>query len=196
MRGGEDAKGFRLDVSEGLAGAGPSCYTNSMDVEELIKANMGWLFFTAKKFRSNYHAVEDLAQEGAIAMWKAFENFDGRGEILGWMRKNALWKMMDLINASDRMPSDLRELATDGESLLWDHLSVDGPDTPLSIHFGEVNQAVMNLTPWEHKYIKMRFWDEATTKEMQSVLGSGCHSAWRRAKLKLHRQLRHLKELV
>lgn len=58
----------------------------------------GWLYRQAKSMANDHAAVDDLMQEGAIAMMKANDSFDpSKGASLkGWRRHKARFAMLNL----------------------------------------------------------------------------------------------------
>lgn len=83
-------------------------FGDQLSVAELIEQHDKWLASTARfLLPANDPDVEDLEQEGRIAMWKAVGSHDpsrghperdttGGGPLTMWMRANARWRMKEV----------------------------------------------------------------------------------------------------
>jgi DNA-directed RNA polymerase specialized sigma24 family protein len=138
--------------------------------------------------------VEDLAQEGWIAMWRQIKTGRSAEKFL-------------IQAAKSRMQTCRRDWFTTGKSKANAPNGRDIPeqgfqqDLELMYHFGEIHTAINALTPREREYIFLRFW--AFTGEtgkgtpnpaIQSRFKSSNATAhWNSARAKLAEALEHLR---
>jgi RNA polymerase sigma factor (sigma-70 family) len=168
------------------------------EAEEIIASHQGWLIHVARRYRSNWCAVQDLAQEGAMEMWRAAGRWDGRGNLAGWMKHAARLKILSCAFPGDDRKTawDLAEYAVDPHSTSWDLTQSHDNYNLVEFHTPEILDALDSLSEREREYVILRFWEEADTERIKSELGKGGHAYWKRAKLKLREKLAHLEGLV
>lgn len=168
-----------------------------MDIEETLSGHDHWFLGRARRLRQNWDAVEDLMQEGRLAMFEAYHSWDGRGDQLGWMRKVAIWRMTRVAFPQEgrKGAPDLIEIAEYDNNLL-DTAHHDHPNDMVA-HHNEIHQAIRDLPERSRLYVWMRFWQKASQAEMEKEFGKSPHSAFHRggknAKLDLQDKLSHLR---
>lgn len=166
------------------------------DLDELLKSYRGWLVTVARKLVKDEHSVswEDLAQEGHIAMWRAYKDWDGRGTVDGWMKFKGYRAMLTTLR-----PRKMSERAADGESPVWDGFNhsdnLEAVET--GYHNGEILAAINELTPKQREYVYRRFYLGETYSEMQAAMhtpnpGSMWFAKPYGAKTRLAKALAHL----
>lgn len=173
----------------------------------LLEAYRPWL----RKVASGMTApgmVEDLAQEGWIALWQAYRSLDtDKAPADWWLKKKAHGKMLTLVGR-DWQTGKARaagipagqpghEDVADGQPVpsVWDELLpaadlIDGADW--AYHHGDIAAALDRLTPREREYVVLRFWHGYQLPEMKRHFGYDPSGLWRRAKETLRGPLRHL----
>lgn len=114
---------------------------------------------------------DDLASEGFIAMWRAFDTFDSaRGSLPSWLTGAARLRMTDLAHGHGRWfgheatrgtrdveASSLDAWLTVEEEPEW--LGVDLLDgVEAAYHDGEIAEAIASLSPAQREYVFTRFY--------------------------------------
>ena len=167
-----------------------------IEPNEIIPHYHKWLFriaYDLLPFRSS--EVEDLVQEGRVAMWKALHNFDeSKGSLPSLLTRNAKTAMRDKVRrqtwtGAPRARGHRRERpATPVDNLMaMDKRRVPFPaSADIAAHREEVRNAVAKLSPSVRDAIFRKFWlDESVPTGL-----------WYRAKPKLAEELSHLRGLV
>ena len=166
-----------------------------MTDDELLKDYLPWLRKVAGSmigFGDPW--VDDLVQEGYIAMWRAIRNFQpGKGQLDYWLKFNGSNRIRLLVGRR-RLP--------DEELPDWS-LDIAAPDLieqmDIAYHHGEIAQAIDRLTPQQRKYVIARFWLGLTGNEMQAmgVFTYDPSALWNSkrngARWKLEKELAHLR---
>lgn len=139
--------------------------------------------------------VDDLAQEGWLAVWKALPTaptFDTLDATIGWCLAVARNKMRNWIR--DELAAPRRGLnnetpagsGTSSGDALFEALSssetLEGVD--LGYHDGKVAAALEKLTPTQRRYVIARFWHGIPTHELQRRWPNASRT-WQQAKRKL-----------
>jgi len=191
--------------------------------DEIINGYHSWLFKTASGMTSNPSDVEDLVQEGRVAMWLALDSYDAtKGSLPSWLTRKAKFRMIEVVtdgpltgqpsrrhgrNPATEMKRDTLSLDLprgDGVNLA-DLISrdVDQFDSAeLAYHQEEITAAIMALPDAQRKYVTARFYEAMTGREMiEAGLFSYDPSAlWTSAKngarKKLAESLAHLEDMV
>lgn len=169
-----------------------------------------WLYKVANRLLSPGHPdLDDLVQEGYIAMWKAEKSFSPeKGKMDWWLKFKAHRRMLTIVQRR-RLEEDLslnkkvrvnNHGGTEESLELQDLLAA--PDLLESIemayHTGEIAEAIDSLSPAQRKYVYARFWLGLSGKEMQDlgVFGYDPSALWTRksngARDKLGKELAHL----
>jgi RNA polymerase sigma factor (sigma-70 family) len=152
--------------------------------------------------------LEDLVQEGYIAMWRALGTFqEGRGSLPYWLTFKARARMLEIAEARSWLgrPKRHPHAAQREDDVLLDNmedLGVAAPDllgsTELAYHHGEIMAAIAALTPAQRRYVIARFWGGLSGKEMRElgVFSYDAHGLWdsrkNGAREKLREALAHL----
>lgn len=162
-----------------------------MDEEELLRTYRPWLRAKAA-LMTHPSAVEDLAQEGWIALWLAYRDHNGdRAPQDWWLKKKAHGRMLMLVTrdwktqkatqdipAGQARPSTDEELQAMGPSV-WDALTVDPTELEMAYHRGEIWDALTGLTDKQKRYVYLRFWERASGAELIEEFGYDPGTLWR-----------------
>lgn len=160
-----------------------------MRSEDLLQ-HRDWLQRTARALtygRRSAVIEDDIVQEGWLAMWKAYINYDSeRGPLDLWLKANARWRMKTIVsghynkeNADEEVP-ELPYVIGDIET---------------AYHDGEIMDAINRLTPKQRDYVFRRFWLGQYESEMKAHFGYTPTGLWHGksgARMKLQQQLAHL----
>lgn len=169
---------------------------------EMIKPYRGWLLAAAGRMTAG-DEVEDLAQEGWIAMWKAYRSWvQTKGPLDWWLKYNAINKMKTAISRdrglSVRGRSGPGVAAASIRINTFDNL--DETNHPASLddnledayHKGEINRAIQTLSPKEREFVVKKYYQDATYKDLSRYSFRLKTSAT----TKLRNQLQHLRDYI
>lgn len=146
---------------------------------------------------------DDLAQLGMIAMWKALASFDpDKGALPAWLTMKANGAMKDALRPAPTkhgLDSSLEVLLDSVDDFTPDEL-VANPDLLAGVvnayHAGEIARAMDALTPKQQEYVRLRFWEGLSTRELTARFGYDPSGLWNSkkngAKYKLQKVLAHL----
>lgn len=139
---------------------------------------------------ANRHDIDDLAQEGYLALVKALVDFDGDPAEV-WCKvvlRNGMGKRLQYERYALR---DQRRLDLVGDALDVEALSASAELAGVqeAYHDGRVAAAVDALPPSYRTYVIKRFWQGYPTTELQRTMSP---STWTRVKPRLARELRDL----
>lgn len=178
-----------------------------MSPDETIASYHNWLYKIATQLisASSPH-LDDLVQEGRLAMWLAMESYTpSKGSLPAWLTRKARYRMLDVARKSlwtDQPPASLDEPLPDENSTLADTLpdkSKPYEKAEVAYHRAEITAARRSLTPAQQLYVAARFYDQLTQAEMvrDGVFDYDPSALWNRkntgAKHRLARKLAHLK---
>jgi RNA polymerase sigma factor (sigma-70 family) len=162
--------------------------------------------------------LDDLAQEGYIAMWRAAGTHDPRqGALPAWLTLKARYRMIEVAGRrnwtgrparrdgrskiSDGTPVSLDAEYGNGvtlaELVAWPEL-IDRVE--LAYHHGEILRAISRLSPQQRKYVLARFWYRMSHSEMaKEIFGYDPSALWTSprngARQKLAAALAHLENV-
>jgi len=183
-----------------------------MEIDQILKDYNNWLYKTARSLCKDSHKVEDLVQEGRIAMWKAEESYNpDKGSLVSWAMFKAKNRMLTSL-VEDRWVGNTRppgSLAAKSPTPVSDEfLTVEishMPDFVLtSYHRDEIVKAINDLRPKQRQYVYCKFWLDYMPADLVEEFGSysAASANWYRgskdkgAKLRLQESLEHLRELA
>ena len=155
--------------------------------------------------------LQDIKQEGRVAMWRALETFDeSRGSLPSWLTGAALQRMQDVawgrgqpfgheaIRGSREVDVDT-SLDSEPEDVVEALLGY----VEEAYHDGEVIDAIRALSPAQQQYVFLRFWGgldpSSRNPAMKPLLAQfpvmSQRHHWQRAKEKLRESLAHREAL-
>lgn len=190
------------------------------NAETILGRYESWLWRVARSLAGTSSLyVEDLVQEGRLALWQALRSYDPeRGSLPSWLTCKARYRMHEVVQgkpwtgqpsrlhgrysaaepATLSLDADLRNGAT-----LADYVA-GGDDlegTELAYHDAELSAAISRLSPAQRRYVESRFWAGMTEEEMKTeVFGYNPVGLWyskkNGARKKLRQDLGHLRTMV
>lgn len=141
-----------------------------MDKPSILKRYWPWLLKVSWSLTSPSN-IEDLAQEGLIAMNRALDTYDPtKGELHPYLTFIARQRMREVLRretwtGSPSQRGHVREKPATPVDTDWDwveELAGSSPDVLDSVllgyHQGEIYRALNSLTPEQRKYVFLRFW--------------------------------------
>jgi RNA polymerase sigma factor (sigma-70 family) len=170
-----------------------------MDGNDTIAAYRPWLYKTATGLLNPQHPeLEDLVQEGRIAMWQALGTHDpDKGALPAWLTARARWRMTEAVTQRNwsgkparrdgrhpvAFPAVLSLDASRGDGITLADLLPDDGDVLESVlnayHHGEIYDAICSLAPKQREYVYARFWKQLTTSEMKAeIFGYDPSALW------------------
>lgn len=185
------------------------------DRNELLKNYRKWLYFMANNMSRRQAEVDDLAQEGYIAMWRAFDSFDpDLGSLSHWLTKNARARMLEVLKRDTsfgkepargvhRTPESVGATQGSLDALMDEGFDIAEASSLLDKVFesymkGQVHRAIESLTAQQRRYVLLRFWYGYTENEMYAQQlfppGTVVRQLWEgkdAAKARLRRSLDH-----
>ncbi len=180
-----------------------------VDPNVLLANYRGWLRKVAVGLIGDHALVEDLAQEGWVAMWRALPSYDpDRGALPGWLTDHAYWRMLKLAgsrawlgrpkqNLGRGSLRDYTELPS-SDSSVWELLAaadaLDG--VLLAYHRGQILEAISQLTPSQRRYVYLRFWCGYKTPDLTEAFGYDPSSLWHSSKNGARHKLRESLEVL
>lgn len=166
-----------------------------MNDDDILREYLGWLRKTAGNMIGfGDPSLDDLVQEGYIAMWRALKNFDrSKGSLPAWLTAKAHWRMLEVVQRRRSIDVTLDDVDED---------DLAAPDLieriEIAYHDGEIARAISELSSQQRRYVIARFWLGLSGKEMVElgVFGYDPSALWTSrkngARWKLQETLRHL----
>ena len=159
--------------------------------------------------------ADDLAQEAWIALWLATRTYDGRDGVTldYWLIRNAHDRMRVMIRHWTAQCRDARrtELAGDprekieaysddhtseftgtASDTVWVELTTDLVGIENAYHYGEIAQAMAELTPRQREYIYLRYCRGLDTAALTAHFGYPPKTIGQQARKNLAKSLAHL----
>lgn len=183
-----------------------------MDIDKILQDYEGWLYREARKLSSSGDLVDDLVQEGRVAMWKALQTFDAaRGALPAWLTYKAKNRMLTCVTENlwegTARKTGNNSLKVNPTPVVADtivvHLKEDyshSENLDLSYHSAEIVEAVNALTPKQREYVYFRFWRSMTGSDMVKEFGYNPNGLWAAktsgAKARLKSKLAHLEAVL
>jgi RNA polymerase sigma factor (sigma-70 family) len=177
-------------------------------MQDVLTGFRPWLYKTAQQLLSpSSPDIEDLVQEGCIAMWQALKTHkESSGPLTAWLTLKARYRMLEVVTKKNwsgqpsrqhgRNPvQDLVPLSLDadhGGVTLADLLPAQEviEDILDAYHHGQIYQAVSSLSPAQREYVYARFWKCMTTAEMKAeIFGYDPSALWNSPKNGAKRKL-------
>ncbi len=147
-----------------------SASSRVVDVESVLPDYRRWLFAVAWRLDRTGATVEDLAQEGWVAMWRAMSSYDPtKGSLPSWLTRAAELRMTEVAYRGrpwTGTPSH-RGVRSVIDSPVLDPFenpddvfdSVDVLDgVEVAYHRGEIARALDVLSPAQRRYVIARYW--------------------------------------
>lgn len=173
-----------------------------------------WIIAVAGKYSRDWHMVQDLAQEGWIAAWKAEQKSllrDNPHQLEAFMKQAARWRILKCISdgawltdrerrgwgtADHHQHVPATPALFDDENELTEQLSTMHEQLEAAYHSGEISRAVDSLTPKQSEYVRLRFWKHYDTDELTRHFGYAPYGLWAHARKKLQAALAHMEKVV
>lgn len=160
-------------------------------IAEVLGDYRRWLYKVAgDMLGTGSQEVDDLVQEGYIAMWRALGTYDeARGGLAIWLTNAARWRMGDVMRrqhwtGTPTAGAHHRERpGIPVEARHLDRMVVAG-ELEMAYHRGEIARALASLTPGQREAIYRKFWLDEIVH----------HGFWKGAVPKLAEALAHLAE--
>jgi RNA polymerase sigma factor (sigma-70 family) len=162
------------------------------DTNLLLVNYRGWLRKVATGLIGDHALVDDLAQEGWIAMWRATATYDpDRGALPDWLTDHAYWRMLTCVsnqawlgrprrNLGRGRLSDYVEHPTADDASIWELLTaadvLDG--VALAYHRGQILEAINRLSPSQRRYVYLRFWRGYKHPDLVEAFGYDPQALW------------------
>jgi RNA polymerase sigma factor (sigma-70 family) len=185
-------------------------------IEQVLPDYRGWLRKVAGGMLGPHHeALDDLVQEGAIAMWRAIGTLDpDRSTTDFWLKTSALNRMKTVVQRNHWTGQPKRTNGGHGGSkpeqplLSLNALSADVEpdydpedvsasyaltDAEWAYHEGEIGAALQRLTQRERDYVLRRFWAGWVGPQLDEHFETTSNNIWRKAKPELAAELAHLR---
>lgn len=180
-----------------------------VDDELLLAAYRGWLQKVASGLIGDHALVDDLAQEGWVAMWRALPAYNPeRGSLPSWLTDHAYWRMLTCVADQAWLGRPKRHL---GRGRLSDHVEHPASDSSVwellaaaevldgavwAYHRGQILEAINRLSPAQRRYVYLRFWRGYRLSELTEAYGYDPSALWNSpkngAKIKLRAELEAL----
>lgn len=185
-------------------------------IAAIIPGYTGWLRTVAHGILgTQYEALDDLVQEGFIAMWRAVETLDPeRSPADYWLKRAARQRMVTVVQHDMRW-TGLPDRRNGG------HERVVGRNRPISLteiidrhddwfspidraaeyalegalwayHDGDLARALDGLSVREREYVFRRFWQDWQGPQLDAHFQTTSNNIWRSAKPKLREALVNL----
>lgn len=130
-----------------------------------------WLYKVAISMSYNLSDVDDLVQEGRIAMWRALQTFDGeQGSLPSWLTRAAQMRMRDIArgrpatghealraHAEAVVAVSLDSFEEENEAERIFHLIDTFDYVETAYHKGLIAKAMETLSPKQREYVFLRF---------------------------------------
>lgn len=163
---------------------------------ELLLHYRPWLRATAADLMQGRppHRIDDLGQEGWIAMWKAMhEDRDVavKAPLDWWLKHRAINRMRNVVRDWFVPGKQRQHIFTDDIPDLM-AASAELENIELAYHYGEIRAAVDRLPPREREYVLLRFWGGYTYSRLVAHFGYNTSNVWRIVRPKLVSDLEHL----
>ena len=142
-------------------------------------------------FENESAFLEDLAQEGWIAIWKELRN-NRTPEYLKQCARHRMWGVLRDVRAKKRDHRRSMPVGSSKEIDIIGALTVDLGDVEIAYHQGELVEAINRLTPRQRDYVILRFWCGYSYPQLTEYFGYDPSEIWRSSKLQLRRKLAHL----
>lgn len=180
------------------------------DRNQILAGYRGWLYRVAFEMGARGQDLDDLAQEGYIAMWRALPGWDqAKGSLPSWLTGAARLRMRALRpggrgrefgHEAMRGSVPVQEDPTEMDSAVWGRLVEQMPDgVALAYHQGRIWHVIGSLPLEQQQYVVLRFWYGWTATEIQRVVASNVTWLWhgpRGAKARLREALGDLRGLA
>lgn len=151
------------------------------EVTVLLRSYQPWLRTVAANALASRPAwIEDLAQEGLIALWLAYRDFDpSRGTPLDyWLKFKARGAMLQVIRNVGAQKRDTQREVLTGDARLLD-VRVALPIERDVVADERVLRAVRGLARRQREYAFLRFWCGWREPELVEHFGYGPSGIWR-----------------
>jgi RNA polymerase sigma factor (sigma-70 family) len=182
--------------------------THEVSEAELLAAYRPWLRTVARRMMppGGERNIEDLAQEGWVAMWKALSTHDGSAPLDYFLKYVAQRRMVSVLEKWRNADQGRRQgwsgqvdlqiaghpTLIEDHTAIWNMLTVDLPEVEAAYHHGEILAALAELTPRQREYVLLRFWGGYNQPDIAEHFGYVPRGLWASARKKLATALEHL----
>lgn len=136
------------------------------DANVVVESFRRWIYAMAYTITASHPAdLDDVAQEGAIAIWRAVHTYDPtKGSLASWVTTAAKQRMRNVVGRGQWTGHEPVRGFEEAERVLYDPADIEGdPETlldgmELAYHHGEIMMAIASLPPAQQRYVIARFW--------------------------------------
>lgn len=136
-----------------------------MDQAIILAEYRPWLLKVAHAMAYG-DAVQDLAQEGWVAMWQALRSYNGSSPLDYWLKRKAHGRMLRVVTQVGWNKGKSEEKI--------DGLDFAIPESPLI----DLGDAMATLTERQREYVYLRFWEGYDYSDLTRHFGYDPNSLW------------------
>jgi len=145
----------------------------SMDeFAELVRRHQQQVFRILHRYERDRHALEDLAQETFLKVWRALAQYDGRAPFQHWLSRITVRVALDHLRREKRRANEVELLQLGENALEW----LRGADAPRDLEAGEAREilarAMRGLSAKEQLVITLQEIEGRSVKEISALTGS------------------------
>ena len=131
---------------------------------ELVRRHQDEVFAVLGRYERDPHAVEDLAQETFLRVWKGLDRFDPRAPVAHWMCRIATRVALDHLRRQHRRRHEVSLDADGAVALQWlEHAAAPTPTEDQAFSF--LHAALAALSPEDQLVLTLLEIDECSVKE-------------------------------
>ena len=132
---------------------------------DLLERHRGIVFKVANSYASNAHDREDLAQEIAVQLWRAFPKYDGARSFSTWMYRVALNVAISHLRERSRFERHHEPL----DMTLHDDADA-GSEPDADARVRELYRCIARLDPLDRALLIL-YLDERSQRDIAEILG-------------------------
>lgn len=139
---------------------------NTQDFEDLLHAHRAIVFKTVNTYCWNQDDRDDLAQEIAAQLWKAWPKYDASRTFTTWMYRIALNVAISFV----RREVQHRRVFTPFEEELHEAIPQPQTDPDAADHIARLRRFIASEPPFERALLLL-YLEEKSQKEIAEILG-------------------------
>jgi RNA polymerase sigma-70 factor (ECF subfamily) len=130
----------------------------------LYERHEPWITARIARRCADRQIVEEVVQDTFVAVWRAADHYDGRGEVAAWMWGIAIHQLLHRLRPRKPLLDRLRMVRSDA-------LASAEEQVLLGVQHGELGTALGGLSPELGAVVQATVLDGLTTREAARLLG-------------------------